>query len=104
MAREPSGYKHDASDRKLDQAAEAASEAKQATDAQHAAGPGHDPDEIRKHDDVGKDRLFEDRQQHDEAEKNSEKSRLAKDVARHDHPVDDDVADAGTGTSAKRKS
>ena len=100
MAKERSGYKHDASDRKLDQAAEAASEADHTTDAQHSSGPGHDPDEIRKHDDLGKDRLFEDRQQHDEAEKNSEKTRLARDVARHDHPVDDDVADAGTGTPA----
>jgi hypothetical protein len=41
---------------------------------------------------------------HDDAEKNSEKTRLARDVARHDHPVDDDVADAGTGASATRKS
>ena len=104
MAKEPSGYKHDASDRKLEQAADAASEAGQATDKQRASGPGHDPAEIRKHDDAGKDRLFEGRQQHDEAEKNSEKTRLAKDVARHDHEVDDDVADAGTSASAKRKS
>ena len=104
MAKDRSGYKHDASDRKLDQAAEAASETSQAADKQHSSGPGHDPAEIRKHDDAGKDRLFEGRQQHDEAEKNSEKGRLAKDVARHDHDVDDDVADAGTGASAKRKS
>ena len=56
--------------------------------------------------DAGKDRLFEGRQQHDEAEKNSEKTRLARDVARHHHPTDDADADAdaGTGTSAKRKS
>lgn len=64
----------------------------------------HDPAEIAKHDDVGKDRLFEGRQQHDDAEKNSEKTRLAKDVDRHDHPVDDDIADAGSKASAKRKS
>jgi len=105
MAEERSGYKHDASDRKLDQSAEAANEAgRKKADAQHSSGPGHDPDEIRKHDDVGKDRLFEGRQQHDDAEKNSEKTRLARDVARHDHLVDDDAADAGTGASAKRKS
>jgi hypothetical protein len=68
-----------------------------------ATTPTHDPAEIRKHDDTGKDRLFEDRQQHDEAEKNSEKTRLARDVQRHEHGVDDDVADAGSGPSAKRK-
>ena len=46
---------------------------------------------------------FEGREQHDEAEKNSEKSRLAKDVDRHKHNVDDDQADVGSGPSAKRK-
>ena len=104
MAEERSGYKHNASDRKLDQSAEAANDAAEAHDAQHASGAGHDPAEIAKHDDAGKDRLFEGRQQHDEAEKNSEKTRLARDVQRHDHKVDDDVADAGSGASAKRKS
>jgi hypothetical protein len=64
---------------------------------------GHDPEEIRKHDDVGRDRLFEDREQHDEAEKNSEKTRFARDVDRHNHEVDDDIADAGSQPSAKRK-
>lgn len=103
MANDSSGYKHDASDRKLDQSAEAAKETA-ASDSKQASSPSHDPAEIRKHDDVGKDRLFEGRQQHDEAEKNSEKTRLARDVARHDHPSDDDVGDAGTGSSAKRKS
>lgn len=101
MAEERTGYTHDASDRKLDQAAEAANESESDT---QRSGPRYDPSEIREHDDAGKDRLFEGRQQHDEAEKNSEKTRLAKDVARHDHPVDDDVADAGSGESAKRKS
>lgn len=71
-------YKHDSSDKKLDQSAEAAKEVAQAHDAQHAKGAGHDPAQIAKHDDVGKDRLFEDRQQHDDAEKKSEKTRLAK--------------------------
>jgi hypothetical protein len=99
MADERSGYKHDGSDKKLDEAAGA-----EGARAQNASGPGHDPAEIRKHDDPGKDRLFEGREQHDEAEKNSEKGRLAKDVARHDHDVDEQVADSGTGPSAKRKS
>ncbi|MEO5818511.1 MAG: hypothetical protein ABIT20_24795 [Gemmatimonadaceae bacterium] len=92
----PTGHKHDDSDRALDKGA--------TTEQASASGPTHDPDEIRKHDDSGKDRLFEGRQQHDEAEKNSEKSRLAKDVAKHHHAVDEDVADSGSGDSAKRKS
>lgn len=104
MPKKSTGYKHDASDRKLDQSAEAANESGRTSDTRHSSGAGHDPNEIRKHDDAGKDRLFEGRQQHDDAEKNSEKTRLARDVARHDHPVDDDVVDAGSGASAKRKS
>lgn len=103
MAEESSGYKHSASDKKLDKSAEAANETRQTSDTQHSSGQGHDPAEIAKHDDLGKDRLFEGRQQHDDAEKNSEKTRLARDVARHDHPVDEDVADSGSGASAKRK-
>ncbi len=97
-------YKHSSSDKKLDQAADAANDAGQSGNAQEGSGAGHDPAEISKHNDAGKDRLFEGRQQHDDAEKNSEKSRLAKDVAKHNHPVDEDVADSGTGASAKRKS
>jgi hypothetical protein len=93
----PSG--HDASDRALDASAFA-----ERDQQQDAPTQGHDPAEIRKHDDDGKDRLFEGRQQHDEAEKNSEKTRLARDVQRHHHDVDDDVADAGSVPSAKRKS
>ncbi|MEO5903581.1 MAG: hypothetical protein ABIQ55_06175, partial [Gemmatimonadaceae bacterium] len=73
-------------------------------DTQHSSGAGHNPEEIAKHDDAGKDRLFEGREQHDEAEKRSEKGRLAKDVAEHHHSVDEDVGDSGTGASAKRKS
>ena len=104
MSDERSGYKHDASDKKLDQSAEAANDGGGTADTQHSSGALHDPEKIRQHDDVGKDRLFEGRQQHDDAEKNSEKTRLARDVARHDHPVDDDVADSGSAASAKRKS
>ena len=96
----PSG--HDASDKKLD--AEAFAEKDQKDQQASHSSPTHDPAEIRKHDDAGRDRLFEGRQQHDEAEKNSEKGRLARDVDRHHHDVDDDVADAGSGASAKRKS
>lgn len=40
---------------------------------------------------------------HDDAEKASEKTRLARDVARHDHPVDENVADSRTQAGAKRK-
>lgn len=104
MTNTGSGYKHDGSDKKLDQSADVARKADEPSATQHGSGAGHDPAEIRKHDDARKDRLFEGRQQHDDAEKNSEKTRLARDIARHDHPVDDDVADAGTGASAKRKS
>ena len=49
----------------------------------------YDPSEVAKHDDVGKDRLFEDREQHDEADKNSEKTRRARDVDRHKHEGDE---------------
>ena len=63
----------------------------------------YDPSEVAKHDDVGKDRMFEDREQHDEADKNSEKNRLARDVQRHGHEVDDDVGDSGSPHTAKRK-
>jgi hypothetical protein len=90
---------HDASDRKLDEQAFAEEEARANRPTQN-----YDPAEIRTHDDTGRDRLFEDRQQHDEAEKNSEKTRLARDVERHDHGVNEDVADAGSQQNAKRKS
>ena len=96
-------HKHSASDRALDKLATSEQEA--AAGGQSGQGrQGHDPAEIRKHDDKGKDRLFEGREQHDEGEKNSEKNRLARDVDRHNHPVDEDVADSGSGPSAKRKS
>lgn len=85
---ESTGYKHSDSDRKLDQSAESAGESGNTPDTQHSSGPGHDPAEIRKHDDEGKDRLFEGREQHDDAEKSSEKTRLARDIARHDHTTD----------------
>ena len=101
MAEERSGYKHNASDKKLDHAADAAKEAAATTDAAHGSGPGHDVDKIRKHDDAGKDRLFEGREQRDDAERKSEKNRLARDAAKHDHPVGEDAEDEGTGPKAK---
>jgi hypothetical protein len=100
MSEERSGYKHDASDRKLDQSTEAAGESAQSAETTKSPGAGHDPQEVAKHNDAGKDRLFEGREQHDEAEKNSEKSRLAKDVAEHHHGAGHDIPDA----DAKRKS
>jgi len=53
-------------------------------------GPTHDPARIAAHDDIGKDRLFDGRKQHDEAEKGSEKTRAARDMQKHKH----DSADA----------
>ena len=64
MAEERSGYKHDASDKKLDKSGDTASDAAN-EHAKHAS---------------------------------------ARDVEHHDHDVDDNVADAGSGASAKRKS
>jgi hypothetical protein len=89
---------HDASDRKLDKEAFTEVEAEADRPRQD-----YDPAEVRKHDDPGRDRLFADRQQHDEADKNSEKTRRARDVQRHHHDVDDDVADSGSGPTGKRK-
>lgn len=67
-----------------------------------ATGPTHDPADIREHNDVGKDRLFEGRQQHDDAEKQSEKTRLAKDVDRHNHGAEAAAAQPDRA-GAKRK-
>lgn len=94
MTEPRSTYKHDDSDKKLDQSAEAAKDA--GASKTDASGSGHhDPAKIRQHDDDGKDRLFEAREQHDDAEKKSEKNRLAKDVDRHHHDTKDDASDAG---------
>ncbi len=86
----PTGHKHDASDRALDQSA-TAEQALTSSDT-------HGADDTRKHDDAGKDRLFEGRQQHDEAEKNSEKSRLAKDIDKHHH-TDAEIAGDASSTA-----
>lgn len=93
MARN-TGPGHDASDRALD---------KEAFDEQPKSEQRYDPDEVRKHDDVGRDRLFEGREQHDEADKNSEKTRLARDVHRHKHDVDEQQGDSGSPHTGKHK-
>ena len=100
MSKDQSGYKHSASDKALDAAAEAA---KAPTDARSNGHAGHDADEIRKHDDTGKDRMFEGREQHDQADLQSEKNRLAKDLARHDHPTEGDDAVTEANMHVKRK-
>ena len=100
MTAAPRGYKHDASDKKLDQAATADKAEETVTDA-HA---GHDPAKIRKHDDAGKDRLFEGRIQHDDADKQSDRNRLEKDVDRHNHTADEvgTISDKDTHPKPKK--
>jgi hypothetical protein len=71
--------------------------------ARERTGPQHDPEEIRRHDTTGKDRLFEDREQHDDADKNSEKTRLARDLDRHDHLPGDELSERERQSMAKRK-
>ena len=85
----------DRSDRSLDQ---------RAFDDESTSRQHWDAAEVAKHDDTGRDRLFEDREQHDEAEKNSEKTRLARDVQRHSHDVNAQEGDSGISHNAKRKS
>ncbi len=87
MSSEPSGYKHDASDKKLDQAA-VASKAEELAAESHGHA-GHNEAKVRQHDDAGKDRLFEGRIQHDDADKASDRNRLEKDAARHGHSDDE---------------
>ena len=67
-------------------------------------GPKYDPQKIAAHNDPGRDRLFEDRKQHDDAEKNSEKTRLARDVERHHHDRDNPRLKRSKESIAKRKS
>jgi hypothetical protein len=95
MARN-TGPGHDASDRALDE--RAFEEKEQPTSTQH-----YDPDQVRKHDDVGRDRLFENRQQHDDADLEAEKTRKARDVHRHHHDVDEHQADSGAPHTGKHK-
>ena len=71
--------------------------------ASKGAGPRHDEAEIREHSTTGKDRLFENREQHDDADKASEKTRLARDADRHNHDVDSPRERAERQAKAKRK-
>ena len=66
-------------------------------------GPGHDEADIREHDTTGRDRLFEGREQHDDADKNSEKTRLSRDLDRHDHLPNDELSQRERQAMAKRK-
>jgi len=87
MSDDKHAYKHDASDKKLDKAAgDAAATEKAAASHAHAS---HDPEHIREHSDAGKDRLFEGRIQHDDADKASDRNRLEKDAAKHHHSADE---------------
>ncbi|MEO7520825.1 MAG: hypothetical protein ABIW79_03310 [Gemmatimonas sp.] len=101
MPEDHSSYKHDASDRKLDKAATADEGAEKP--AASRAHPGHDAEEISRHDDTGKDRMFEGREQHDKADLKSEKNRLAKDTDHHKHPVDGADAVTEANMHVKRK-
>lgn len=101
MSDDKSPYKHDDSDRKLDKSADEADTAgKSAKSGSHA---GHDPKEIAKHDDSGKDRMFEGREQRDDADMKSEKNRLSKDQDRHKHDADDTEAVTESNMHVKRK-
>jgi len=74
----------------------------QASQKTAATGPSHDPADIRAHNDTGKDRLFEGRQQHDDAEKTSEKTRLAKDTDKHNHEAGGGAAQPDRAGSKKK--
>jgi len=74
----------------------------QASQKTAATGPSHDTADIRAHNDTGKDRLFEGRQQHDDAEKTSEKTRLAKDIDKHHHDADGAAAQPDRAGSKKK--
>lgn len=71
--------------------------------AANRTGPRHDPEEIRRHDNSGRDRLFEGREQHDEAVRNSEKTRLSRDLDRHKHLSEDELAQRDRASYSKRK-
>lgn len=100
MSKDKSGYTHSNSDKALD---EAARSKKEVAEAGAHAHPGHEADDVRKHDDTGKDRMFEGREQHDDADMKSEKNRLAKDQAKHDHPTEGKGAVTESNMHVKRK-
>jgi len=51
------------------------------------------------HDEEGKHRLFEGREQHDEADRNSEKNRLDRDIREHDHNRENFQVEGGAASS-----
>lgn len=71
--------------------------------AENALGPQYTPDEIRAHAPPSKTHLFG-RSEHDEADLNAEKTRLARDAERHDHIAHTEWAERSARASAKRKS
>ena len=100
MSEDRSAYQHDASDKKLNKSAEAA-EAIETTAALHKH-PGNDEAKIRRHDDAGKDRLFEGRIQRDDADKESNRNRLEKDAEHHHHTPDEVGTISDTDTHKKK--
>ena len=100
MSKDRSGHKHDASDKALEAAAQADKAHTDASSHSHPVPPG---EKISKHDDKSKDRMFEGREQHDDADMKSEKNRLAKDQARHDHPVKGEDVVTESNMHVKRK-
>ncbi|MBC8088234.1 MAG: hypothetical protein H7Z40_13280 [Phycisphaerae bacterium] len=101
MSDKSTPYKHDASDKKLDKSAEMAESHEKDTDS--ASHAGHDPEKIRKHDDAGKDRMFEGREQHDLHDLESEKNRLAKERSREKPPIGDAADVTPANMHVKRK-
>lgn len=81
------------------QQAKTAQSGESGKEGQH--GPNHDPADIREHHDPGKDRLFEGRQQHDDAEKESERTRLSRDINKHKHASGDNDANREPDVTGK---
>jgi hypothetical protein len=69
---------------------------------EQSKGPRHDPEQIAAHDDIGKDRLYDDREQHDPAEKNSEKTRQQRDLDRHKHDSAAELLERNRQNRARR--
>ncbi|MDQ6718699.1 MAG: hypothetical protein M3Z17_10195 [Gemmatimonadota bacterium] len=65
----------------------------------HSGPSGTSEDTGHPHDTAGKQRLFEQREQHDEADKNSEKNRLDRDNSDHDHNRDNFQVRGGSASS-----
>lgn len=63
------------------------------------SGPSGEPAEERHaHDTPGKHRLFEGREQHDEADRNSDKNRLDQDIRAHGHDREEFQVKGGAGS------